>query len=145
MAILVMLVIIILNIALLIVVMRVGTQGEHHSELSADQSSAVIAMHDRLGLPRPEPKQVATVREHAKDVVKTIDPEEELPPSDEDATKDVAEHKDEIAKFANGDDSADISEDLAISEEGAKEEIEDLKEAATNLKEEVTDEDERDD
>lgn len=59
MAIFVMLIIIILNIALLIVVMRVGTQGEHHSEMSADQSTAVLALHDRLGLPRPESKDAA--------------------------------------------------------------------------------------
>jgi uncharacterized membrane protein YdfJ with MMPL/SSD domain len=50
MAIAVMLVIIILNIALLIAVMRVGTQGDHHSELSAEQSSAVLALRDRLGI-----------------------------------------------------------------------------------------------
>lgn len=47
-AILVMLVIILLNVALLIAVMRIGTQGEHHSEFAADQSSAVAALRSRI-------------------------------------------------------------------------------------------------
>ena len=139
MAILVMGIIIILNIGLLLLVMRVGTQGEHHSELSADQSMAVVALYDKLGLPRPEAKSVAVVREHAKDVTNTIDPEAELPPTDNEATKDVAEHNDEIAKAIDGDDEADVIDDLAISADEAKEEVDDLKDAASNLKEEVAD------
>lgn len=145
MAIFVMLIIIILNIVLLIMVMRIGTQGEHYSELSADQSTAVLAWYDRLGLPKPEPEQVAVVREHAEDVVNTIDPEAELPPTDPDATKDVTEDEDAVAKFANGDDTADVGGELAISDEDAKEEIENLEEAASHLKDEVIDGDESDD
>lgn len=139
MAILVMLVIIILNIALLVVIMRLGTQGEHHAEFSADQSGAVLALHDRLGLPHPQPKQVAVVHEHAKDVVNTIDPKAEVVPTDSDSTKDVAEHEDEVAKFVNGDDSAKPAEDLMISKEGTKKEINAMKKAASNLQGEIDD------
>ena len=53
MAIFVMLVIILLNILLLLVVLRVGTQGEHHSEFTAEQSTAVMTLHARLGLSKP--------------------------------------------------------------------------------------------
>jgi hypothetical protein len=50
MAIFVMLIIIVLNIALLLVVLRIGTQGEHRSEFTAEQSTAVMTLHARLGL-----------------------------------------------------------------------------------------------
>lgn len=72
-AVFVMLIIIVLNIFLLIAVMRLGTQGEHHSELSADQSSAVVALRSRLGQAQPAPKAEATVQEHAKDVEVTAE------------------------------------------------------------------------
>ena len=132
MAIFVMLIIIVLNIALLIVVMRLGTQGEHHSELSADQSTAVLALHDKLGLPRPEPKGVAVVKEHAEDVVNTLDPDENVIPTQADETKDEAEHEDAVAKLVDGDDSGDVSEQLSISKEEAQEELEDIAEAITD-------------
>lgn len=48
MAIVVMMIIIFLNIALLVLVMRIGTQGEHHSEFKAEQSAAVMALQNRL-------------------------------------------------------------------------------------------------
>jgi hypothetical protein len=50
MAIAVMVVIILLNIALLVIVMRLGTQGEHHSEFTAEQSTAVMTLQNRLGI-----------------------------------------------------------------------------------------------
>lgn len=50
MAMVVMAIIIILNIALLLVVMRVGTQGEHQDEVSPEQSGAVRAWRARLGM-----------------------------------------------------------------------------------------------
>lgn len=50
MAMVVMAIIIILNIVLLLAVMRVGTQGEHHDEVSPEQSGAVRAWRARLGL-----------------------------------------------------------------------------------------------
>lgn len=49
MAMVVMAIIIILNIVLLLAVMRVGTQGEHHDEVSPEQSGAVRALRARLG------------------------------------------------------------------------------------------------
>ncbi len=66
MAIVVMLVIIVLNIALLVIVMRVGTQGEHHSEMSAEQSTAVMTLQSRLSKSLP-----ATVTESPADVIVT--------------------------------------------------------------------------
>ena len=48
MAIAVMAVIILLNFALLLAVMRVGTMEEHHSEVAADDSAAVLAWRARL-------------------------------------------------------------------------------------------------
>lgn len=118
MAIFVMLIIIVLNIALLIVVMRVGTQGEHHSELSADQSTAVLNLHDRLGLPRPEPKQVAVVHEHAKDVENTVGPV--IP---DEVQEDVSETVDEVQEAVEDvqEDVADVVEDIqeSVSDEDA--------------------------
>ena len=49
MAMVVMAIIIILNIVLLLVVMRVGTMGEHHAEVAPEQSDAVRAWRARLG------------------------------------------------------------------------------------------------
>jgi len=60
MAIAVMLVIIVLNIGLLVIIMRIGTQGEHHSELSAEQSTAVMTLQSRLGKSLPAPVATAT-------------------------------------------------------------------------------------
>ena len=48
MAIAVMAVIILLNFALLLAVMRVGTMEEHHSEVAAEDSGAVLAWRARL-------------------------------------------------------------------------------------------------
>ncbi|MCY4060871.1 MAG: hypothetical protein OXG53_00735 [Chloroflexi bacterium] len=48
MAIAVMIVIILLNFALLLAVMRVGTKEEHHSEIAAEDSAAVLAWRARL-------------------------------------------------------------------------------------------------
>ena len=48
MAIAVMAVIIILNIALLLAVMRIGTMEDFHSEVAADDSGAVLAWRARL-------------------------------------------------------------------------------------------------
>jgi len=48
MAIAVMVVIILLNFALLLAVMRVGTKEEHHSEIAAEDSAAVLAWRARL-------------------------------------------------------------------------------------------------
>lgn len=48
MAIAVMVVIILLNFALLLAVMRIGTMEEHHSEVAADDSGAVLAWRARL-------------------------------------------------------------------------------------------------
>ena len=48
MAIAVMAVIILLNIALLLAVMRIGTMEDFHSEVAADDSSAVLAWRARL-------------------------------------------------------------------------------------------------
>jgi len=59
MALFVMAIIIILNIVLLLAVMRLGTQGEHHSEFAADQSAAVMALHNRLGISASAPQAVA--------------------------------------------------------------------------------------
>ena len=50
MAMVVMAIIIILNIVLLMVVMRVGTQGDHHDKIAAEQSGAVRAWRARLGM-----------------------------------------------------------------------------------------------
>ncbi len=66
MAIAVMLVIILLNIALLVIVMRVGTQGDHHSEMSAEQSTAVMTLQSRLSKSLP-----ATVAESSVDTTDT--------------------------------------------------------------------------
>lgn len=144
MAILVMLIIIVLNIGLLVLVMRVGTQGEHHSEFTADQSAAVIALHDKLGLPRPEPKQVAVVQEHAKDVANTVDPDKSaIPATEAEAEKsEVTQDNDEIAQFVDGDDTAEPLEEIAVDTEEAKDEIEDIVEDA---QEAVTDDDDSDD
>ena len=48
MAIAVMAVIIILNFALMLAVMRIGTQEEFHSEIAAEDSEAVLAWRARL-------------------------------------------------------------------------------------------------
>lgn len=48
MAIAVMVVIILLNFALLLAVMRVGTMEEHHGEVAAEDSAAVLAWRARL-------------------------------------------------------------------------------------------------
>ena len=48
MAIAVMVVIILLNFALLLAVMRVGTMEEHHGEIAAEDSAAVLAWRARL-------------------------------------------------------------------------------------------------
>lgn len=48
MAIAVMVVIILLNFALLLAVMRVGTKEEQHSEIAAEDSAAVLAWRARL-------------------------------------------------------------------------------------------------
>lgn len=48
MAIAVMIVIILLNFALLLAVMRVGTMEEHHDEIAAEDSAAVLAWRARL-------------------------------------------------------------------------------------------------
>ncbi len=48
MAIAVMVVIILLNFALLLAVMRVGTMEEHHDEIAAEDSAAVLAWRARL-------------------------------------------------------------------------------------------------
>ncbi len=48
MAVAVMVVIILLNFALLLAVMRVGTMEEHHSEVAAEDSAAVLAWRARL-------------------------------------------------------------------------------------------------
>lgn len=48
MAIAVMAVIILLNIALLLAVMRIGTMEDFHSEVAAEDSSAVLAWRARL-------------------------------------------------------------------------------------------------
>lgn len=49
MAMVVMAIIIILNIALLLAVMRFGTLGEHRAEVAPEQSNAVRAWRARLG------------------------------------------------------------------------------------------------
>ncbi len=66
MAIAVMLVIILLNIVLLVIVMRLGTQGEHHSEMSAEPSTAVMTLQSRLSKSLP-----ATVAESSVDTTDT--------------------------------------------------------------------------
>lgn len=66
MAIAVMLVIILLNIVLLVIVMRLGTQGEHHSEFSAEQSTAVMTLQSRLSKSLP-----ATVTESSAEATVT--------------------------------------------------------------------------
>ena len=48
MAIAVMAVIILLNIALLLAVMRIGTMEDFHSEVAAEDSAAVLAWRARL-------------------------------------------------------------------------------------------------
>ncbi len=48
MAIVVMAVIILINIALLLAVMRIGTMEDFHSEVAAEDSSAVLAWRARL-------------------------------------------------------------------------------------------------
>ena len=48
MAIAVMVVIILLNFALLLAVMRIGTMEEHQDEIAADDSAAVLAWRARL-------------------------------------------------------------------------------------------------
>ena len=48
MAIAVMFVIILLNFALLLAVLRIGTKEEHHDEVAADDSAAVLAWRARL-------------------------------------------------------------------------------------------------
>lgn len=48
MAIAVMAVIILINIALLLAVMRIGTQEEFHSEVAAEDSAAVLTWRARL-------------------------------------------------------------------------------------------------
>ena len=48
MAIAVMVVVILLNFALLLAVMRVGTMEEHHDEIAAEDSAAVLAWRARL-------------------------------------------------------------------------------------------------
>lgn len=59
MAIAVMLVIILLNFALLLAVMRVGTMEDFHDEIAAEDSAAVLAWQARLaaqsGSPGDEP------------------------------------------------------------------------------------------
>lgn len=50
MAMVVLAIIIILNIVLLLAVMRVGTMGEHHTEVAPEQSGAVRAWRARLGM-----------------------------------------------------------------------------------------------
>ncbi len=50
MAMVVMAIIIILNIVLLLAVIRIGTQGEHHSRIAPEQSGAVRAWRERLGI-----------------------------------------------------------------------------------------------
>jgi hypothetical protein len=50
MAIFVMAVITVLNIVLLLLVLRIGTQGEHHSEFTAEQSTAVMTLRAKLGI-----------------------------------------------------------------------------------------------
>ncbi len=48
MAIAVMIVIILLNFALLLAVMRIGTQEDFHDEVAAEDSAAVLAWRARL-------------------------------------------------------------------------------------------------
>ncbi|GEM_PF-3474149 len=55
MAIAVMIIIILLNVGLLLVVMRIGTQGEHHSEFKPEQSTAVMTLQNRLNIAKPAP------------------------------------------------------------------------------------------
>ena len=50
MAIVVMAIIIILNIVLLLAVMRFGTKEDHHDQVAAEQSQAVLAWRARLGM-----------------------------------------------------------------------------------------------
>lgn len=73
MAIVVMMIIIVLNITLLVIMMRVGTQGEHYSELSAEQSTAVMTLQARLSksLPAPVAKSNTDVVESNTDVADT--------------------------------------------------------------------------
>ena len=63
MAIVVMMIIILLNIALLVVVMRVGTQGEHHSELKPEQSAAVMTLRSKLAVSSPAPAIASKAKE----------------------------------------------------------------------------------
>ena len=58
MAIAVMAVIILLNIALLLAVMRIGTMEDFHSEVAAEDSAAVLAWRARLAA-RSEAKESA--------------------------------------------------------------------------------------
>lgn len=55
MAIAVMLVIILLNFALLLAVMRVGTMEDFHDEIAAEDSAAVLAWRARLALQSEDP------------------------------------------------------------------------------------------
>lgn len=60
MAIAVMIVIILLNFALLLAVMRVGTMEEHHDEVAAEDSAAVLAWRARLASRSHETEASAT-------------------------------------------------------------------------------------
>ncbi len=53
MAIAVMVVIILINVALLLAVMRIGTQEDFHSEVPAEDSGAVLAWRARLAAAEP--------------------------------------------------------------------------------------------
>ncbi|MCY3866397.1 MAG: hypothetical protein OXG68_13245 [Chloroflexi bacterium] len=55
MAIAVMVVIILLNFALLLAVMRVGTKEEPHREIAAEDSAAVLAWRARLAARASQP------------------------------------------------------------------------------------------
>lgn len=113
MAIVVMLVIIVLNVALLVVIMRLGTQGEHHAEFTADQSGAVLALHDRLGLPHPEPKvAVASVT-----ATKTAKNGEEISTELDEAVADI---KGELANAVK-----DAKDKLSTKEEVAQDDASD--------------------
>jgi len=65
MAMVVMAIIIILNIVLLLAVMRVGTQGEHHGEVSPEQSGAVRAWRARLGMSGSSDAQGSAAADHS--------------------------------------------------------------------------------
>lgn len=65
MAMVVMAIIIILNIVLLLAVMRVGTQGEHHHEVSPEQSGAVRAWRARLGISDSDDAQGSAAADQA--------------------------------------------------------------------------------